>query len=165
VRRGRVVDEHVEAAEPRERLRDEALGVGGSTHVAHEREDAAPEALDLGGQALEPLPALADLLEALFVLVPRPAGGDIGRDDVGAGAREGDRDRAAHPLHAPAPGDQHALSFEVAHGKCLPVPDDTAGASLRPGSARAERPQVSPFSLALPTTRGSHGPSTASISR
>src|SRR6266436_5739889 len=49
------------AAESRQRLRDEALGVGGATHVAHEREDAAPQALDLRGQALEPLPALTDL--------------------------------------------------------------------------------------------------------
>src|SRR5436853_178689 len=99
----RVVDEHVDAAEPRERLGDEAFGIGGAAHVAHEREGAASQALDLRGQALEPLPALTDLFEPLLVLVPRPADRDIGRGDIRPRAGERDGQCAADPATRPHP--------------------------------------------------------------
>src|SRR4030095_14403378 len=121
VGRGAVVADHVAAADPSERLRDEALGVGGAAHVADRRVHAAAQTLDLAGQALEALPADADLLEPLLVLVARSARRDVGGDDVRAGARERERDRAAHPAHAATSGDQHDLSVEFAHWTLLPV--------------------------------------------
>src|SRR4029453_3618961 len=81
----------------------------------------SPQALDLGGQALEPLPALTDLLEPLLVLVASPGGRDIGRGDVGPRARERDGEGAADPAHPSTPGDQDALSIEFVHGQPLPV--------------------------------------------
>ena len=65
---GGVVDEHVDTAELRERVRDKALGVSGATHVSDERKDATPEALDLLGQAIKALPPEACFLKALLVL-------------------------------------------------------------------------------------------------
>ena len=120
MRGGGVVDEDVDAAEARERLGDEALGVGGAAHVADERQRLTAERFDLTGQALETLPAQADLLEAFLVLVARASGRHVGCDDVGAGAREGDGDRAAHPARAAAAGDQHHLAFEFIHDGVLP---------------------------------------------
>jgi hypothetical protein len=122
VRRGRVVDQHVDAAEALERLLDEPLGIGGSAHVADQREDAASELLDLGGEALEPFPARADLLQPLVVLVAGPIGRDVGRDDVGASPRERDRKRAADSAYPSAPGDQHAPALEFAHGNASSAP-------------------------------------------
>ena len=135
MRRRGVVDEHVDPAEPPERLGDEALGVGGAAHVADRRVHAATQALDLGDQALEALPADADLLEPLLVLVARPARRDVGGDDVGAGAGERDREGAAHPAHATASGDQHDLSVEFAHGIALPFTQSAA----RPASTWRRR--------------------------
>ena len=108
--------EDVDAAAPPDRLGDEALGVGGAAHVADGRVHAAAERLDLAGQALEAFPADANFLQAFLVLVARAAGRDVGGDDVGARAGERERDGAAHPAHAAAPGDQDDLAVEFAHG-------------------------------------------------
>src|SRR6185369_86060 len=171
--RGRVVDEHVDAAEPRKRFLHEPLGVGGATHVALEREDSASEAFDLLGQAFQSRPAQADLLEPFLVLVARAAARDIGRDDIGAGPSERDREGAADSANAPASGDQHAPSFEFAHGPYLPIlwiPERRDGSGPGPTIRQdpvlvQPAPQASPFSLALPTTRGSHGVGHGSICR
>src|SRR5712691_6908294 len=98
VRGGGVVDEHIDAAEPREGVRDEALRVGRAAHVADHREGTTPEALDLPGQALEALPPEPYFREPLLVLVPRPAGRHVRHDDIGARAGERDGNRAPHPL-------------------------------------------------------------------
>ena len=119
MRRGRVVDEHVDVIEPPQRLRDEALRIGGATHVSDDREDAAPEALDLVREALEALPAETEFLQPFLVLVSRAPARDVGRDDIGAHACERDRDRAADPARPRTPGDQHDLSIEFAHRKAL----------------------------------------------
>jgi hypothetical protein len=110
-----LIDEHVDAPELPERVGDHAIHVGGATDVADERQDTAPESFDLGGQALEALPAESNFLEALLVLVPSPARRHVGRDDIGPGAGKRDRDRAAHPARPGAPRDQHRLALEFAH--------------------------------------------------
>src|SRR5262249_21990062 len=116
VRRSRIVDEHVDTPEALERFLDEPLGIGGSAHVAAQGEGAAPEPPDLGGEALEPPPALPALLQPFLVLVAGPAGHHVGRDDVAAGARERDRERAADSADPSATGDQNAPALEFAHG-------------------------------------------------
>src|SRR3989441_950402 len=119
VRGGGVVDEHIDAAEPREGVRDEALRVGRAAHVADHREGTTPEALDLPGQALEALPPEPYFREPLLVLVPRPAGRHVRHDDIGARAGERDGNRAPHPLRPRTSSDQHDLAFEFAHRKNL----------------------------------------------
>ena len=137
VRCGGVVDEHVDVIESGERLLDEALGVGGATHVTDECEHASADLLDLLREALEALPAETDFLQPFLVLVPRAAACDVGRDDVGARARERDRDRAADPARPRTPGDQHDLSIEFAHRRALLARDD--GMTVTP-SAQGARP-------------------------
>src|SRR5262249_16360109 len=113
-----------DAPELRERVRDEALGVGRTAHVTDEREDLAPEALDLSRQAVEALPAETDLREPFLVLVARPARRHVRRDNVGASAGEGDGDRAAPPLRSGTSSHQHDLAVEFAHPSLL-CPDRT----------------------------------------
>jgi hypothetical protein len=116
---GGIVDEHIDATESRERVRDEALGVGCAAHVSHQREDAAPQILDLPGQALETLPAETDFREPLLVLVSRAAAGHVRRDDIGTRACERDAHGPAHPLRSRTSCDQHDLAVEFAHRRNL----------------------------------------------
>src|SRR5262249_56059086 len=100
---GGVVDEHVDPAELRERVRDKALGVSSAAHVSDQRKNATPEALDLPGEAIEALPHEAYFLEALLVLVACPACRHVRHDDVGTRAGNADRARPAHPAPSPTP--------------------------------------------------------------